>query len=118
MSDVQKSMLLFIFACIPVRLSFVWIAKYKQEWLDYMAVVAAAISIGFSIIYIFNLRKTGGEVFGDKIWWNDLRPVHAVLYAIFAYLAIIDPENAWKPLAADVSLGIVAFILHRVLFLL
>ena len=29
-----------------------------------------------------NLRKTGLEVFGDKIWWNNLRPIHGILYGL------------------------------------
>jgi hypothetical protein len=114
LTDIQKITLLFLFGCIPVRLLFVWLAKNKQPWLPVMAVFATIIAIGFSVIYILKLRRTGAEVFGGVIWWNDLRPVHAFLYGLFAYLAIADPEHAWKPLAVDVSLGFTAFILHRV----
>ena len=37
-----------------------------------------------SEIELGDYRKTGKEVFGSKIWWNDLRPVHASLYILFA----------------------------------
>jgi len=114
LTDIQKITLLFLFGCIPLRLLFVWLAKNKQSWLPVMAVFSAIIAIGFSVIYILKLRRTGVEVFGDVIWWNDLRPVHAFLYGLFTYLAVADPEHAWKPLAVDVSVGFTAFILHRV----
>lgn len=115
MTPVEKSMLLFILGCIPVRLALVWLAKYKHELLPVMAVLATLVSVGFALIYVFKLRKTGGEVFGEKIWWNDLRPVHSILYLLFAYLAIYDKDNAWKALVIDVSIGIVAFLFKRIL---
>ena len=50
-------------------------------------------AIGFSYIFIFGKRKKGGQTFGQKIWWNHLRPIHALLYALFAYLAINKNKN-------------------------
>ena len=57
--------------------------------------------------------KIGGEVFGNKIWWNSLRPIHGLLYALFAYFAIIKNKNAWKFLAVDVIIGLVAFFIYH-----
>ena len=58
--------------------------KYLQL-LGYLAIIPA---IGFSYIFLTGSRKTGIEVFGSKIWWNKLRPLHAILYGLFAYNAI------------------------------
>jgi hypothetical protein len=55
-------------------------------------------------------RKTGPEVFGDKIWWNKLRPVHSLLYFLFAYNAINGNRNAWKFLLLDVIIGLISFL--------
>jgi hypothetical protein len=56
------------------------------------------------------LRKTGTEVFGEKIWWNDIRPVHGLLYLLFAYLAINKNKNAWLILLFDVLFGLSMFL--------
>jgi hypothetical protein len=77
-----------------------------------MGVIAAVISLGFLIIYLGDFRRTGTETFGDPIWWNDLRPVHAALYATFAYLALKKHPKAWTLLAADVTLGALAWLQH------
>ena len=57
--------------------------------------------------------KTGGEVFGSKIWWNDLRPIHASLYILFALLALKKNKYSWVPLLVDVTFGLLVFINHH-----
>jgi len=80
--------------------------------MGYLALIPA---IGFMIIYLGGYRKTGPEVFGDVIWWNNLRPVHAALYFTFAYLAITGVhQHAWKILALDATIGLVAFVYKQV----
>lgn len=98
---------LFI-VCLLVRFFIAYIAKEFPSMLNYMAILAMIISIGFSVIYLFNLRPTGIEA-GGRIWWNNLRPLHAILYAVFAYLAIYNKEKAWIALFADAVLGSVIF---------
>ena len=107
-------MFLFLFGCMGTRLGLVWVAKNHPQLLKPMALVAAAISIGFMYIWANGLRKTGAETFGEKIWWNDLRPVHSVLYAVFAVMAYNGSENAWKVLLLDVTIGFGAWVNHRV----
>ena len=62
---------------------------YKQILLCELVIAAS----GFSYIYMNGLRKTGGEVFGDKIWWNNLRPFHAVMYFSTAALLYINNKH-------------------------
>ena len=61
-------------------------------------------------IFLTGSRKTGAEVFGDKIWWNNLRPIHAILYTLFAYNAINKNRKAWIYLFIDVIIGLISFI--------
>ena len=49
-------------------------------------------------------------MFGDKIWWNDLRPIHGTMYALFAYNAITGNDFAWIFLLIDVIIGLVSFL--------
>ena len=67
-------------------------------------------AIGFTIIFFTNSRKIGDEVLGDKIWWNNLRPIHAILYFLFAYNAINGNPNSWIYLLFDVVIGLVSFL--------
>jgi hypothetical protein len=115
MDNSLKSILLFIFGCIPMRLLLVYISKEYIQLLPYMSFISIIIALGFIVIYTFELRKSGFETFGQEIWWNNLRPVHAVLYLLFAYAAIYHKEHAWKILLLDILIGSSAFILKRIL---
>ncbi len=114
MNNIQKRILLFLIGCIGTRTLFVIMAKYiNKNYLPFMGYVAIIIALGFSFIYLTGSRQTGPEVFGDKIWWNNLRPVHAMLYFIFAYLAITKNDYSWVPLLIDVTIGLTAFLYYH-----
>jgi hypothetical protein len=115
MDPATKSILLFLLGCMPVRILTVFIAKEYKEYLSIMAPVAFLMALGFTLIYILGLRKTGAETFGETIWWNSLRPVHAILYYLFAYSAFMKKDYAWVFLAVDVLIGGMSFINHRFL---
>ncbi len=114
MNNILKRNLLFLIGCIGTRTSFVLLAKFlNKQYVTYMGYLALFIATGFSIIYLTGIRETGTEVLGDKIWWNNLRPLHALLYFIFAFLAITKNDYAWVPLLIDVLIGLVAFFVLR-----
>ena len=111
MNDLQKRFLLFLFGCIGSRTLFAYIAKNTKEiYLKYLGFLALIPAIGFAYLFASGKRKTGPEVFGGKIWWNNLRPIHSLLYFLFAYNAIIGNKNAWIFLLVDVILGLIAFL--------
>jgi hypothetical protein len=114
MDNLEKRFLLFIIGCIGLRTLFVYIAKtIKPKHLPIMGIIALIPAIGFSYIYITHSRNTGGEVSGEKIWWTNLRPIHAALYFVFAYMAITKNHRAWTVLFLDVALGLTAFIIYH-----
>lgn len=114
MDDLKKRMLLFLFGCIGTRILFVYIAKnIGLRFLPLLGYLALLPMIGFIYIYLTGSRQTGAEVFGGKIWWNNLRPVHALLYGLFAYYAINRAGFAWKFLLADVLIGFFAFMMYH-----
>lgn len=91
-----------------------YIAKtISVESLKYMGYLLLLPAVGFMYIYLTDARKTGPEVFGEKIWWNDLRPLHALLYALFSYNAINENRNAYLFLLVDVLFGLTAFLVHH-----
>ena len=113
MNNIQKTFILFLFGCILIRSILVLIAKEKTEYLELMGCLAIIPAIGFSYIYLSDIRKTGDEVFGDKIWWNNLRPIHALLYLSFSIMAINKNKNAWILLLFDVIIGLFSFLLFH-----
>tara|TARA_B110000967_G_scaffold155871_1_gene160722 strand:- start:12240 stop:12590 length:351 start_codon:yes stop_codon:yes gene_type:complete len=116
MDDYYKRILLFLIGCIGVRFSLVFIAKnINIDYLPFMGYLALLPAIGFSYIYLNDLRKTGPEVFGDRIWWNFLRPIHAILYFMFAYNAINSNPKSWLYLFIDVLIGLNSFLIYHML---
>lgn len=96
--------------CILFRLFLVYIAKTTKN-LKYLGYITLIISIGFIFIYVTKSRKTGIEVNGKKIWWNELRPIHGILYLIFS-IGAINNYNLWYLLLLDVIIGLVAYLIH------
>lgn len=116
MNTFHKRILLFLVGCIGTRFLFVYIAKESSiRTLKYLGYLGLLPAIGFMYIYLTGARQTGAEVFGDKIWWNNLRPIHALLYALFSYNAIVGNANAWMYLLVDVLFGLASFIVHHFL---
>ena len=114
MNHLQKIFLLFLIGCIGVRLLFVVIAKYINiKYLKYLGYLALVPAIGFMYIYVTGSRKTGLGAFGEKIWWTDLRPIHSILYFLFAYNAIIGNKQSWIYLLIDVLIGLISFLIHH-----
>lgn len=114
MDNLQKRFLLFLIGCIGSRSLLVIIAKNIQvKYLKYMGYLALLVSFGFMYIFLTGSRETGVEVFGEKIWWNNLRPLHSLLYFLFAYNAIIGNRNAWIYLLIDVVIGLFSFLIFH-----
>ena len=114
MNTIQRRFVLFLFGCIFVRIIITILAKQiDPSYLPYMGFIALFPAFGFLFIFLTGSRKTGLEVGGDKIWWNCLRPLHSVLYFLFAYNAFFKNPNSWQFLALDVSIGLISFLLHH-----
>ena len=111
----MKRLLLFLIGCIGTRAAFAYYAKIASpETLRLLGYLALLPAIGFFVIYFGGLRKTGLEVGGQTIWWNNLRPIHGVIYSFFAFNAIEQNPSSWMYLFADVVVGLTSFIAHHV----
>jgi hypothetical protein len=115
LTKLQKRFLLFLIGCMGARLFLVYMAyKLPLFWLKIMGVFAILLAIGFLTIFWFGLRKYGQETMGDKIWWNSLRPFHALMYLTFGIMALMSIQKyAWIILLVDVLVGLIAFIIHH-----
>jgi len=114
MNTLQKRFYLFLFGCIGVRTLFtVAAANVSAATLQIFGFIALLPVLGWLRIMLFGERNTGPEVFGGKIWWQNLRPVHTLLWAGFAYRAIYGFTSAWRLLAIDTLIGLGAFLFHH-----
>ena len=110
MNELQKRFLLFLTACMGTRILLAILAKKaNKSLLLIMGVLALLPVIGFFYLFFSGKRKTGVETFGAKIWWNNLRPVHGILYLLFAFYAIRGDRKAWLFLLLDVIIGLISF---------
>ena len=114
-SNVQiKTVLLFVI-CIIVRLSVAILAKnINPKYLPILGYLGLIPTFGFFYIYLSGSRKTG--ILGQKSWWNNLRPIHALLYLLFAIYAINKSNKSYIFLLIDVIVGIIAFINYHFIF--
>ncbi len=107
-------MLLFLFGCIGTRAAIAYAAKVvAPTTLQIMGGLALLPVIGWLWIVFVGSRDTGPEVLGARIWWQKLRLVHAGMYTLFAVMALMKMEGAWKVLAADVVIGLGSFLAHH-----
>ena len=97
-----------------MRTAITWQAKTADtDKLKAMGRIALIPAIGFMVIYVGKLRRTGAEVAGEAIWWDRLRPLHAALWGGFAVLAMRGHRDAWKVLALDTLIGAAAWANKR-----
>jgi len=114
MNNLNKRFLLFLCGCIPSRLALAYIASIlPSKYLPYAGYLALVPAFGFLYLYLTNKRKTGPEVFGEKIWWTNLRPIHALFYFLFAISAISKVKSSWKFLVYDVLFGLTSFFIYH-----
>lgn len=112
----QKYLRLFLFliGCIGSRSLLAYITKnVNVDYLPYFGIIAFIIAISWIYLFISGARTTGPEVFGEQIWWNNIRPLHALIYLLFAYNAINKNQNSYIYLVIDVIVALIAFIVHK-----
>lgn len=117
MNNFQKRFLLFFLGCISVRVLIAYYARYialnNPSFLPYLGLLALIPVIGWFYILFIKPRDTGFEVFGDKIWWNKLRYLHAFNYICFSVLALQKNKKAYLFLVIDVIIGVISFLIHH-----
>ena len=114
MNDLQKRWAMFLLGCIPTRFLLAYIlSKLSQTQLKIAGFVLLLPVFGFLYIYVTGSRKTGAETRGAPIWWNHLRPLHALLYLVSAVLALQANKRAYMPIVIDTLFGLVAFTCYH-----
>ena len=113
MNKLQKRFTLFLLGCIPVRFLFVYIAKNIP--IIYLPVTAPiTLIIGLGFFYTFFSGKKTGSTFNQIAWWNNLRPIHGLLYILYSYYAYKKNSDAYKILLFDVIFGLLSFFIYHI----
>lgn len=108
---MTKMLYKFIFGCFILRLTISILAKNVANiYLKYMGYIAIIPAIGFIILFITGLRTGGTGAFNNNIWWDYMRPIHAILFLSFSYLAIRGNKHAYLLLLLDSLLGLLSFL--------
>ncbi len=112
-----KRIIVFLFGCILTRSILVYLAKtLDKKYLKIMGYIAIPIGLSFMYLYFIGNKTADSQLewLGDKkIWWNNLRPVHGLLYLLFAFFAIKQSEYAWVFLLIDVIIGLFGWLYHH-----
>lgn len=97
--------------CIIVRITLIYLAYlslYSPYLNTFFSIFYLTIGLGSAYQYVTKYRKQGA--FGQKIWWDYLRPIHAILYFYTSYLIYTQNARFVLVLIADTLIGIGGFI--------
>ena len=115
LSELQR-IGLFLTVCILARLLLAYLAKYiavDSEYKNFkFALDIICFGIGVSFIYQY-FKGNKVDVFGGKVWWGDLRLIHACNYLAYSYLSYNNVAWAYLVLVFDVIIGLTGFLMHR-----
>lgn len=113
MNKLQKRFTLFLLGCIPIRFLFVYIAKnIPINYLPLTAPITLIMGLGF--FYTFFSGKKTGSTFNQIAWWNNLRPIHGLLYILYSYYAYKKNSDSYKILLFDVIFGLLSFLIYHI----
>lgn len=102
----------FLIGCMGARLLLVYATLVAP--LKPLSILLGVIGLGFSVIWLMGWRKTGIETGGDPIWWNNLRPFHALAYLSAAALLWFGRRHlAAGVLFVDALVGLWFFLDHH-----
>ena len=111
MNSVQKRFTMFLFGCVFFRLGLAYSVKTMNiETLPQLSIIGLILCLNWFRIYFMHPRNTGPEVFGGEIWWDHLRPVHAIMHGLFGVMAYKKSKYAYIPLVIDVGIGLGSFL--------
>ena len=98
--------LLYFLLCIPLRSFIIYLAYKKNKYIPFIILIAGIL---FTLKY-FNNNINDLGAFGGKVWWNDLRLFHGIMYILYFLLQYFEINNAYIILIIDIIIGIISFI--------
>jgi len=106
--DKNKRIMLFIFGCLLARSLPIIILK-KIPKLS-IIIVLFYLGIGLSFLKTFLFSKSEYGFFGGKVWWNNLRLFHSLIYLSFVVLFITTKKLYINLLIFDLVISLLSVI--------
>ena len=106
--DKNKRIMLFIFGCLFARSIPIIILK-KIPKLS-IIIVLFYLGIGLSFLKTFMFSKSKFGFFGGKVWWNNLRLFHSLIYLLFVVLFITTKKLYINLLIFDLVISLLSVI--------
>ena len=120
----KERMLTFLIGCLGTRSLLAYIAYYAEDNnIDslqiLLGVLAIFIGIGFITIWLFGNELANDQLKvwkdkDDKLWWNNFRIVHGIIYILFGIFSLMEIQGAYKLLIIDLILGLLLWIMHHI----
>lgn len=106
---------IYYIICVIVRLSLAYLSYllYNSRWRFALVLFLLGAASGFTYLFFTKQRQTGA--FGQKIWWDFLRPIHALLYIASACLLSFKVKEVYIILIIDALVGVPLHIRNRYL---
>lgn len=103
---MNSSLSFYYMICVALRVFIAYAAylTYNSVWRYMLVAFFFAASFGFAYLYITKQRKRGA--FGQEIWWDFLRPIHAFLLFVSGVLLSLKVKETYLVLIVDAFLGV------------
>lgn len=110
----KKRLAMFALGCMGARFGLAYLARNterKSQFAFPLSALLGAMGLGFILIFTNDWRKSGLETEGMKIWWNDLRPLHGLIYLVSAF-SVAKGENIYASnlLISDTLIGLASWL--------
>ncbi len=109
----MNKIILYFSICILVRLLLTYgvYLSYNTNYRLLFVIFYIISAIGLLYHFVTKNRKMGA--FSQDIWWDFLRPVHAVIFLISAFLLYNKYQYTYILLLIDTCIGIFFFMKYR-----
>ena len=106
-NKMNSSLSFYYMICILVRVFIAYLAflSYNSNLRYILVAFLFTVSIVLTYLYITKRRKIGA--FGQKIWWDFLRPIHAILFFISGVLLSTKVKETYIILLISAFIGII-----------
>ena len=110
MTSRTQRMYLYTCVCLVLRVVLVYLVFLtKKNAICQKLAAVISVFIGLSFLRNYCTKKEFG-FFGGKIWWKQLRLLHAFLFLLFAILVFNGYQSAYSVLIPGIVFGMMGFI--------
>lgn len=104
---------IYFSVCIILRLLLAYLVfvTYNKKKRYILIIIYLSSAIGLLYHYLNKKRKNGA--FDNIVWWDDLRPLHAVLFISTSILLYIKNPYSYILPFTDTIIGLIMYLLHH-----